>query len=306
MPFKLGGVEFGLSGHGWGKYAYRLSHSYGLLGFTASQHLPAVRVQPRAELLAGLGPQAAVDAFSDVVGSVCSVDWSVSRADLYADFQGLTLSAETRNRFVTRAKTLTTYEDAGHWTGFQIGRRSGGGLSARIYEKSGQARRTGTTWWFDRWGANYRNGDPVVRVEFEFGRSVLRECSVDSPADLLRETGGLWGYGTEWLSMRAPTGDATRSRWPVAEEWEQVRLASLRDRPVTIGRVSGARRAASERRIVAGLCGYLSSFAALREIGTLDDALGSASGVLHEWELETGIPFTERVAKKRRRMEWGL
>lgn len=306
VGFTLGGGEFGMAPHGWGRYAYRLSHEYGLIGLTSSSFLPAVRVQPRAELLWGLGPEATVDHFSVIVGSVAEVEWSVSRADLFADVQGWWPKAEERHRFVSRAKTLDTFEESGELTGFQIGRRSGGGLSARLYEKSGQARKTGAEWVFDAWGEAYRPGEPVCRVELEFGRTVLRECETDTPEDLFENRAGLWGYGTEWLSYRTPTGDGTRSRWPVAPEWEAIRNVSLRDRPVTVQRTTGAKTVASERLVSRQLNGWLSVLGALREVWSIDEALGLADPMLRELERETGIPFSARVEKKRRRMEWGL
>ena len=306
VGFKLGGVEFGLTPYGWGRYSYRLSHEYGLVGFTSSAHLPAVRVQPKAEILHGMGPEATVEAFSSLVSSVAEVRWSVSRADLCADVQGFWPSAEERSRFVCRAKTLDTFEEAGDLTGLQFGRRSGGGITARIYEKSGQARKTGADWWFEIWGENYRSDEPVCRVEFEFGRTVLRECGIDTPDDLFRERAGLWGYGTEWLSYRTPTEDQTRSRWPVTPEWDEIRNVSLRDRPVTVQRTTGSKQAASERRLVAGLCGYLSSFAAIRNVDSIGASLDLVDPVLREWELDTGFPFSARVAKKRRDLGWGL
>ena len=307
VGFRLGGVEFGLTPHGWGRYPYRLSHQYGMIGFARSQALPAVRVQPRAELLAGLGPGGVVDTFADVLQSVTDVDFSVARVDLYADFQDWQLRAEDRRRFVSRATSRNTFEESDDLTGVQWGRRSGGGLVARIYEKSGQARKTGSEWWFDRWGGAYTPGEPVYRVEFEFGRKVLRECQVDTPANLFENVAGLWGYATtKWLSYRTPSADETKSRWPVAPEWKSVQSASLRDRPVTVERTIGSKRAASKQRIVSGMCGYLSSFAALRNVSTIDEAWCLADPVLREWELETGIPFAARVVKKRRHWEWGL
>jgi hypothetical protein len=60
----------------------------------------------------------------------------------------------------------------------------------------------------------------VARIEFEFGRRVLRECGVDSPDDLLENAAGLWGYATEWISYRERSRDRTRSRWSVSPEWE--------------------------------------------------------------------------------------
>jgi hypothetical protein len=306
VPFSFGGVEFGLAGHGWGRYAYRLSHEHGLVGLTASGHLPAVRLQPRAEFLHGLGTEAAVEAFSDLVGlEVPDLRWSVARVDLFADFQGWNLRAKDRDRFVCRATTLNTFEESEELTGFQFGRRAGGGLSARIYEKAGQAARTGAAWWPAVWGEHYRPGVPVWRVEFEAGRTMLRELSIDTPQDLFANLGGLWGYATDWLSLRSPTPDSTRSRWPVAPQWETVRRASLRGDAVGLQRTLGGKQAASERRVVSGLCGYLSSFGALRHASTIGEALAQADPALREWEQETGIPFTARVEKKLRRWGWG-
>ena len=255
----LGGVEFGLTPYGWGRYPYRLSHEHGLIGFTSSEHLPAVRVQPRAELLHGLGPEGTVDAFSGLVSVVAEVEWSVSRADLFADVQGFWPDANERHRFVCRAKTLDTFEESGELTGLQLGRRSGGGLSARIYEKSGHARKTGADWWFDKWGEAYRPGEPVCRVELEFGRTVLRECDIDTPDDLLENLAGLWGYGTSGSRIETPPRIRPAPGWPVSADWEAIRNVSLRDQPVTVQRTTEARAAVSERRIVAGLCGYLST-----------------------------------------------
>ena len=143
------------------------------------------------------------------------------------------------------------------------------------------------------------------RVEFEAGRTILRELEIDTPGDLFARLGGLWGYATDWLSFRCPTGDGTRSRWPVAPEWETVRWARLRGDAVGLERTAGGRRAASEKRIVSGLCGYLSSFGALRNAYTISEALAEADPALRDWEQQTGIPFTARVEKKLRRWGWG-
>ncbi|MEX1207445.1 MAG: hypothetical protein WEE36_02400 [Acidimicrobiia bacterium] len=306
VGFDLGGVEFGLTPFGWGRYPYRLSHEYGLIGFTPSEHLPAVRVQPKAQLLHGIGPAATVDTFSSVVSTVASVEWSVARADLFADVQGFWPGANTRERFVCRARTLATFEEAGDLTGFQFGKRRGGGITARMYEKSGQARKTGADYWFEMWGEKYRPGEPVARVEIEFGRKVLHQCEIESPDDLFSNLAGLWGYGTEWLSYRQPTADKTRSRAPVAPEWEAIRNVSLRDRAVTVQRTTSSKKAATERQIIQGLCGYLSSFAAIRNVDSIGASLDLIDPVLRDYERETGIPFSARVHKKRQKWEWGL
>ncbi|MEX0826538.1 MAG: hypothetical protein WD184_07310 [Acidimicrobiia bacterium] len=306
VGFSLGGVEFGVTPFGWGRYPYRLSHEYGLIGFTSSDHLPAVRVQPKAQLLHGIGPEATVETFSSLIAEIAAVEWSVSRADLFADLQGFWPDANTRDRFVCRARTLTTYEEAGDLTGFQFGKRRGGGITARMYEKSGQARKSGGDYWFDIWGESYRPGEPVTRVEIEYGRKALHQCDVTTPEELFANLAGLWGYGTEWLSYRQASTDKNRSRAPVAPEWEAIRNVSLRDRPVTIERTTASKAAASERQMKQALCGWLASFAAFRNVDSIGASLDLLDPVLRDYERETGIPFSTRVHKKRRKQDWGL
>ena len=81
---------------------------------------------------------------------------------------------------------------------------------------------------------------------------------------------------------------------------------SLRDRPVTVERTIGAKEAASEVRIVAGLCGYVSSFAAIRNIHSIGASLDLVDPVLRDYERESGIPFSDRVDKKRRERGGGV
>lgn len=307
VPFLLGGVEFGLAPHGWGRYPFRLSHRYGLVGFTGSEHLPAVRIQPRAEFLHGVGAEATADQFQSLLWSVGEFELSVSRVDLFADVQGWTVDAEHRHNFVSRAKSLVTFEEDGGLTGLQFGRRRGGGLSARIYDKSAHARKKGDDWWPEVWGESYDASRPVLRVEFEFGRTILRQVGIDSPEDLFEKMGPLWAYGTEdWLSLRIPTHDRTGSRWPVAREWEVIQGVSLRGDAVGVKRTTDAGDSASLRRLVAPLCGYLASVGVVRGAASLSECLGIAGAVIRDYERDTGIPFEDRLEKKRHRRGWGL
>jgi len=71
-------------------------------------------------------------------------------------------------------------------------------------------------------------------------------------------------------------------------------------------RTTASKGAATERRIVQGLCGYLSSFAAIRNVDSIGASLDLVDPVLREYERETGIPFSARARKKRQQREWGL
>ncbi|MFH1330025.1 MAG: hypothetical protein ABIJ48_05150 [Actinomycetota bacterium] len=193
VPFEFGGVGFELAPHGLGRYAYRLEHEHGLIGLTGSRRLPAVRVQLRAGFIHGLGAQAAAQAFVDLLGTgLGQVELTVSRVDLFGDFQGWLFAAEDRTRFVTRATHRGTFGEHGELRGLLFGRRRGGALSARIYDKTAEMAATGATWLVDEWGAAYQPGQRVLRVEFEFGRTVFRELGVNTLDDLFDKLGGLW------------------------------------------------------------------------------------------------------------------
>jgi hypothetical protein len=129
---------------------------------------------------------------------------------------------------------------------------------------------------------------------------------LDSPAEVLEAVGGLWSYGMDWLSLRTPAGDLTRSRWPEDERWSWLRGRSLVNGSIGLARTTGARREASLERIVGGLCGYLSSFAAARDVHSLEDALGVAHPALKAYEEATRTPFSTRVDRKIYQRKWGL
>jgi hypothetical protein len=136
IPLELGSTELGLSGRSFGKYRFRLEHPHGLIGITPSTRLPAIRVQPRAEFLHGVGPDAACQWFDDALAELCGpIRWTVSRLDLHADFQGWQLDGDDRHRFLARADLRDTHEAGRILTGFEFGRRKTKTTSARIYDK---------------------------------------------------------------------------------------------------------------------------------------------------------------------------
>ncbi len=83
VPFELGGLTFGLTPHGWGKYRFCLDHESGRIGFTSSTKLPALRIQPRAEFLHSLGPAGTVRHFDELLRpEMDRLVLSVARIDL--------------------------------------------------------------------------------------------------------------------------------------------------------------------------------------------------------------------------------
>jgi hypothetical protein len=302
VPFLVGDEEFAIEPFGFMRsYRFHLVHPHGRIGVTPSERFPTVYIQPNAEFLHGVGPEACAAWFNNVVSSLVPGGVpKVSRVDLFMDVQGWEPTPEMRDRFVTRASHRRVYEDDRKMTALQFGKR-GSGIFCRIYCKSIEVAAKGSVWWKDLWGERWRPEEPVWRIEFEIRREVLGQVGIDTLDDLFTKVGGAWGTATDWLSLRVPTPDDTRSRWPIDPAWAAVSQASLRNGAASLKRTYGVKREASLRRIVVGMRGYISSYAAIidePDIGRLGPCITS---VLHEWEVETGNPFSWQYDRKKRR-----
>lgn len=99
-------AEWSVEPRAFGKYRYCLVHPAGLIGVTPSEQLPSLRVQPRAELIHGLGPKGTLSYFGRIGELLAGgpVRWSLSRLDPFCDVQDWDLVGDDRHRFVCRAE----------------------------------------------------------------------------------------------------------------------------------------------------------------------------------------------------------
>jgi len=307
VSLELGGVGFGVAPHGMGKYRYCLKHPHGQVGITPSKSIPQVRVQPRSEFLHGVGAATAVDWWRDAIEDLCGLTrFSVSRLDLHADFQGWELHGDDRHRFVCRADLRDTHEAGEVLTGFEFGRRKTKTIAARIYDKVAERGADGLGFWQEVWSDLYVEGPPVLRVEFEFGREGLRQFDIDTPDEALEAAGALWASATDdWLTYRSPTGDDTRSRWPVAPEWEAVQRATIRDQAAGLDRLIDASRESSLRQLLPALCGYLASVGAHLGTGGVADTCAALPSLVRDYEVISQRAFADRIAERVRRQAFG-
>ncbi|MCW2843471.1 MAG: hypothetical protein JWN22_1387 [Nocardioides sp.] len=274
QDFDAGGETFTVAARPLNRYPFRLDHENGVVGLTASSHLPTVNVQPSAAFIHAAGIESALNWYMGTLEMVLGdVEWSSSRIDVFMDVQGWALTSEDRSRFVCRARQLTMWESDATFQTMRFGTGKSG-VMARIYDKSEESRAKGTDWWPDVWGETYQAGERVLRVEFQVTREVLAQTSIHEPVDALGRLPGLWGYLTdEWLSLRTPTEDQTRSRWPVAPEWQDVQGASLRNGAIGLERMKAGHRAGSIRRLLPATRGYLAAVGALGGAHSLAEAL---------------------------------
>jgi hypothetical protein len=145
---------------------------------------------------------------------------------------------------------------------------------------------------------------PAWRVEFQFRRGVIRELGVDgehpsSVADALAVRRGLWAYGTEWLSLRDPSGDSNRSRWPVAAVWEAVRRARIGSPSSPLVREHVDR--AGRMKLLSGCAGFMTSLAADGYGDHIEETLGGVGPDMERYLASRGRSFEKVAAHKRER-----
>jgi hypothetical protein len=301
VSLPLGGDDFRVSGGGLLRYPFRLDHPRGLVGVTTSATLPTVRVQPRAWFLHAVGVREGLRWFMELLESLLGpISWKASRVDLFMDSHGWGLKAEDRGRFVCRAGQRVTYEDDKSLSGLRFGSGKSASVMARIYDKTEECRNKGTDWWPAKWGELYQPGERVLRVEFQLGRELIRQTGLSTPAHVLEQLPSLWAYLTEeWLTFRIPTGDSTRSRWPLAPEWQDVQAARLRGGALGLERTYAGQASGSLRKLLPHLRGYLASAGALLGAENLEETMQSVARVLAHDEASSGVSFAGRLAEKR-------
>lgn len=303
VPFVLDGVEYQLKPHSWLRYRYCLDYAWGRVGFTLSDVLPAIRVQPHTELLQGIGPRAVLKWYQDHLESECgAVLLSVNRLDLFSDFQGWDLNGDMRHEFVCRSKSRITYEEDEVFTGFNFGKRKTGTINARLYDKTIRIQENGEHYWKMIWGENFDPTRSVLRIEFEVWGAVLSQFGLASPEDVLDATGALWAYLTnDWLTHRVPGRDQTKSRWAKSSQWEYVQHATIGENGYGLNRMYLGKRRGGVAGIMSSLEGYLASFGAYAEAPSLDAMLPHLRDALNQRERDTGISLGERVLDKHRK-----
>ncbi|MDW3213117.1 MAG: hypothetical protein R8G01_03910 [Ilumatobacteraceae bacterium] len=299
----LGGYLVRVLGSGWGKYRYCAQHELARIGITHSERLPAVRIQPTALALHSLGPAQTVLFVRNLLDAAGVVDatLSVSRLDLHSDWQHLPIDADERTSFVTYSDRRALYEVDDQLTGLNFGKR-GGAVYARVYDKTRESTDHGHDYWPKLWGPAFDPNLPVIRIEFEFTRDGLREFGVNTPEEAFDMTGALWAYAThQWLTLRIPSGDETRSRWPLDPRWAAVQRSSLVGASIPAERIRAGEHAGTLRKMLPALVGYLTGAALPLGTHDIDDTLDALVPHLVAHSQQTGVSFADRISDKRRR-----
>lgn len=305
ISFPVTEEHFECRPYGWQGYTYWLSSPDYEVMVGRSKKFPAVLVQLHSAFLHSVGVDPALDQVERLLRHDLlegPFKQGVSRIDVHADLQGWDLCTADLVRFVgygrkRRVFDREMFQSGSQLEGFQFGK---GDLVARLYDKTAEIRKHGVSWLPDLWGREYAAGSTVWRLEFQFRRAVLTDFHFKTVDEVVASVQDLWHYGTvTWLSLRIPTRDPRRRRWPLDPAWEEVR--AVRISPTMTGVVRRRLEQASELKLVQGIQGYATSLAAVLGEEDRDDAMRHIGMAIFSYLGSRDLTFEDEVTRKRDR-----
>jgi hypothetical protein len=247
------------------------------LGNTAySFSSPSVYVQVKSEFIWSSGLQEVYEKNLSVMNDIYDAmpeKEKVSRADLFADILWpKQFQPGDIGKFSTRAKSKGAFFDGGRVSGFTIGK---GKVTARIYDKTLEIRKSGKDWLYDLWEVEKENqNNRVWRVEFQLRREALKDFGIETFDDLLNSQQSLWNYCVnDWLSVRAPGNK--NGRRGLVSFWEKARSAELKpgDDTSKLVRRERMRSGMTEKQAADQMAGITRSYARSQGIDSHSKAL---------------------------------
>lgn len=209
-----------------------------------------------------------------------SFDYCVPEVDFHVD------------AFVSLSSKDSQHRENGTMQTFTLGK---GDIVLRVYDKVAEVnQKSAKVWFFDLWGQS----EKVWRIEWQVRKPVLRSFGIRTMTDLYTHQGTLLRYlAEEHDTLRCPTSDSNRSRWPLHPLWEDLQQR-IRALPTVEHRVLDAQYAVLEERLMRltiSVYGYLKRMAAMECVQNKRPMLPVEDAIEH---------MGSRVRKVHERMTW--
>ncbi|MBB3065771.1 hypothetical protein [Limibacillus halophilus] len=212
----IGGESFALMPYGLHPYRYVLVNEDFEIRLTEKMQ-PSCHVRFSSKGLWSHGYAALLarlNAWLEAINGALYRPSSVSRIDWSFDYD-LPLVDFAADHFVTRASKDAIYREHGLVQTLTFGR---GEVVVRLYDKSAEIEQeSGKVFFHQLWGQK----ENVWRVEFQIRRERLAPGGITNPTeigihqgDILRE------LANSHTTLRKPSGDSNRSRWPLHPLWQ--------------------------------------------------------------------------------------
>lgn len=198
----------------------------------AAEHVPAMYVKLLAQGLATRGLDELWDKVCEIARELGLVASNCPRIDVALDYQGHWFTHEEMLNVVCRAPFRPVYPNTQNPETFQFGK---GDVVVRVYNKSVEVKANDHAWWKFVWRLcpGYIESEPVYRVEVQLRSRALKELGMHTPSQVIASPYELFAYGLlEWCSLKVPTDDSNRSRWPEDPRWTTLRTAFAPGEPL--------------------------------------------------------------------------
>lgn len=215
---QLGCQRFMLQPYGSQPYSYVLKNRLFVVRL-GENITPCCNVQFLSEGLWQLGVRELArqfDLWAASVGFEATRGEVIARADWSFDFDVPNIDFD-ENSFVSLASKDAKHRKDGKAQTFTFGT---GDKVVRIYDKCAEiAEASGKTFFYLLWGQS----EGVWRVEFQVRGEGLKASGIKTIADLyLGQAALLRDLARKHTSLRCPSGDSNRSRWPLHPLWASL------------------------------------------------------------------------------------
>lgn len=261
-PLTLGGVEWLLKPYGSGSgYPLVMDNADFKVEF-GEFNTPSFFVTYRSQALWQYGARALHERFmqwAEAVGLVSAKPPSLSRVDFTFDYclpqRDFDLGA-----FVSLAGKDSQYRENGQEQTFAFGK---GDVMLRVYDKIAEiAQQSDKVWFFPLWGVD----QGVWRIEWQVRKAILKRFGIRTIDDLYERQADCLRYlANEHDTLRTPTTDSNRSRWPLHPLWVDLLAQIERLDGLGVYREVDPQMVLEERltRIAISLYGYAKRVAAI-------------------------------------------
>lgn len=142
---------------------------------------------------------------------------SLSRVDFTFDYALAEIDFD-EDHFVSVSKKDNRFRKDQQIQTLQFGK---GDVVLRIYDKIAEIEeQSHKTWFYDLWNTD---SETVWRIEWQIRKAVLKRFSIRTFQDLQDGSGDVLRYlATEHDSLRTPTSDSNRARWPLHPLWQDL------------------------------------------------------------------------------------
>lgn len=296
IPLSLGPEKALITGSNWMRWRYHLRTADYNIGVSPSKSLPEIFAQINSGAIYNHGIVGAYKYLMMILEALGDYKFTkASRVDLFCDTQGWIPEIKDWDRFVTRANIKRPVIENDKLSSLNFGAFP---MYLRMYNKSKEIKKRGKEELKVVWERSplYEPNEPVVRVEYEIGREVLKESGVDCVEDLLENLRPIWLMALDWCSLRIPTENKQKSRWPVDPVWTALKEADFPGEAIPA--VRKRKKKGDRKKMLVGGGGYLTSYG--REIREEDPEV-VLKKYLHDLKrhyTRKGTTFEEIVREK--------